>query len=62
MKRFVWMMNFIEYRTLDMFQSMQKVGDFFVGHDIGFRLHLFGWQTKCMDMCHCVVQCHAKLN
>jgi hypothetical protein len=36
-------MNFIEYRmtALDLFQSMQKFGDFFVGHDFGFRLHLF---------------------
>jgi len=28
--------------TLNLFQSMQKVGDFFVGHDFGFRLQLFG--------------------
>jgi hypothetical protein len=37
-------MNLIEYRhdNFGFVSNMQKVGDFFVGHDFGFRLHLFG--------------------
>ncbi len=61
---YVSRMNFIEYRhhNFGFVSSMQKVGDFFVGHDFGFRLHLFGWKTKCMYTCHYVVQHHPKFN
>lgn len=63
-KIYVSRMNLIEYRhdNFGFVSNMQKVGDFFVGHDFGFRLHLFGWKTKCMYMCHYVVQCHANFN